>query len=94
MAKITVKLSEPLVIGGLRTRALELRDRVTIGDLIAAEKAGGGKLEQDLALVARLAGLLPEDLEQLSEEDYLLVLEALGTAKKARLAASSSLPTS
>jgi hypothetical protein len=85
VAKIKVTLSEPIEIGGLgKVRSLELRDRVTLGDLLAAEKHGGGSLAQDVFMIARLAGLLPEDLEVLPVEDYEALATGLRDAKKDR----------
>lgn len=89
MAKIRVKLSEPLVIDGTKHTVLELRDTPTLGDLIAAEKAGLEDLSKDVFLYARLAGLLPEDLHALSVDDYEAVVTAVSDAKKARAAAKN-----
>lgn len=93
MAKIKVRLSEPIVLeGGTKISVLEVRDRVTLGDLLTVEKAGGGELEQDVHMYALLTGLLPTDLHSLSVEDYEALGEVVREAKKARQAAKNPQP--
>lgn len=83
MAKIKVRLSEPIVIeGGTKVSVLELRDKITLGDLLSCERAGGGDLQKDVFLYSLLAGLLPEDLHGLTVDDYEAVKLAVAAAKK------------
>lgn len=92
MAKLKIKLSEPLVIDGTKHSVLELRDTPTVGDLLAAEKLGLGDLEKDVFLYARLAGLTAQDLHELSVDDFEAVAAAVGAAKKARAEAKNPPP--
>lgn len=81
--RITVRLGTPIKIDGVNTSALKVRTQITLGDLRAVRKAGGSEFEQEIAMIARLAGLLPEDLDQLAIEDYEALGKAVATAKKA-----------
>lgn len=54
---------------GRQLASLELR-RATVGDLKAAQRVSDLAEEQEIALIARLTGLLPEDVELLDLADF------------------------
>ena len=91
MAKIKIKLTSPITIDKEVIHELEIRDRLTVGDLLEGEKAGGGQFQQDVATLARCAGLVSEDLYDLSAADYATCWEALKPSKKAPAEVSATL---
>lgn len=54
---------------GKQVTSLELR-RATVADLKAAQRAADRPDEQEIALIARLTGLVPEDVELLDLADF------------------------
>lgn len=89
------RLKFPIEVAGTgKVSVLELRTRITVGDLLFANKEGAGdSLAQDVALKSRLTGLLPEDLHGMDTEDYERLGEVIAEAKKLKAQASSDLPT-
>jgi hypothetical protein len=49
---------------------IKLRTLITVDDQISIAKMGGTGAEQDRALVARCAGLLPEEIGPMSLRDF------------------------
>ena len=65
-----IDLKYPIKTGdGRQWASLELR-RATVGDLKAAQRVSDLAEEQEIALIARLTGLLPEDVELLDLADF------------------------
>lgn len=65
-----IDLKYPIKTGdGRQLASLELR-RATVGDLKAAQRVSDLAEEQEIALIARLTGLLPEDVELLDLADF------------------------
>ncbi|HWO57689.1 MAG TPA: phage tail assembly protein [bacterium] len=66
----TIPLSEPLKTGdGRLLKELTVRPP-RVKDLKAAQRTGGTAAEQEVALLALLVGLVPEDLDELLVADY------------------------
>ncbi|MGQ0711181.1 MAG: phage tail assembly protein [Rhodoferax sp.] len=73
--KITVKLSRPTTMNGVKQDKIALRVP-TVGDLRAAAKhCKDDKEEQEIFLFASLAECAPGDIEKLSVKDYNRVQE-------------------
>lgn len=68
--KYPVKLA-----GGKELSKLSLR-RAKVSDLKEAQRAGDKPDAQEVALLARLAGLVPEDLLELDLADYKALQDA------------------
>lgn len=71
---MTIKLREPVQINGASVGVLTLR-RPKVRDLKEAQRISDKPEEQELALIARLAGLTPEDVEELDLADYRQLAE-------------------
>jgi len=83
--KIKVTLDYPIDVAGLGlVHVVEVRDRVLVADLIEANKASDNGFLQDVALFARLCGLLPSDMERMDADDFRAIGAAVAAAKKAR----------
>jgi hypothetical protein len=83
--KIKVALEHPIEVEGLGlVRVVEVRDRVLVADLMAANKASDNGFVQDVTLFARLCGLLPSDMERMDADDFRAIGAAVAAAKKAR----------
>lgn len=65
-----VKLSEPLKTGDGRVLDTLTLRAPRVRDLKAAQRRSENAAEQELSLLASLAGLVPEDLEELLLADY------------------------
>lgn len=50
--------------------------RATVGDLKAAQRQADKPEDQELALIARLTGLVPEDVEMIDLADYKRIQES------------------
>ena len=71
---VTVTLTEPLKLADGRTLAeLEVR-QPRVKDQKAAQRFSSDPAEQETALVARMVGLVPEDLEEVLLVDYQRLL--------------------
>ena len=60
---------------GSKVASLTLK-RATVGDLKAAQRLSDKPEEQELALIARITGLVPEDVELMDLADYKRVQES------------------
>jgi hypothetical protein len=74
MAEITLKHPVKLATG--QTLAKVTLRRPKVRDLKAAQRVSDKAEEQELALVAALAGLTPEDVEELDLADYRAISES------------------
>jgi len=75
MTERTLELSGPLVCGDGRTlTALTLRTP-RVKHLKEAQRVSDVAAEQELALLARLVGVVPEDLDELPLRDYAVLQE-------------------
>lgn len=75
-----IQLDYPFTTGtGEELKEITVR-RAKVGDLRAAAKAGGESSEQEIVLVARITGLVVEDVEQLDLADYRKVQTFLSAA--------------
>lgn len=60
---------------GSKVASVTLR-RATVGDLKAAQRQADTPEDQELALIARLTGLVPEDVELIDLADYKRIQES------------------
>lgn len=60
---------------GSKVASVTLR-RATVGDLKAAQRQADKQEDQELALIARLTGLVPEDVELIDLADYKRIQES------------------
>lgn len=71
-----ITLKHPVKLAtGQQLAKLTLR-RPKVRDLKEAQRASDKPEEQELALIARLAGLTPEDVEELDLADYKALADA------------------
>lgn len=68
--KHPVKLATGQTLGKVTLR------RPKVKDLKAAQRVSDKPEEQELALIAQLAGLTPEDIEELDLADYKAIAES------------------
>lgn len=73
--KTIIKLKKPITVDGVPFSSLEMREP-TVADQLAAQKQTGTDAEQELAMIANLCMVKPEDLHQLTLRDYRAVQEA------------------
>lgn len=71
---ITLKHPVKLATGQMLTKITLRRPKVR--DLKEAQRISDKPEEQELALIARLAGLTPEDVEELDLSDYRQLAES------------------
>ena len=74
MAEICLKYPVQLASGKALDK-LTLR-RAKVADLREASRGGASQEDQEVALLARLAGLLPEDVLELDLADYKALQDA------------------
>lgn len=74
MKEITLKHPVKLASGKELTK-LVLR-RAKVSDLKEASRAGDKQDEHEIALIARLSGLVPEDVLELDLSDYKAIQDA------------------
>lgn len=60
---------------GSKVASVTLR-RATVGDLKAVQRQADKPEDQELALIARLTGLVPEDVELIDLADYKRIQES------------------
>ena len=65
----TITLEYPVTHQGQEYRELTMR-RPRVGDMLAADKRGGGDLERELTMFANLCEAPPEALRELDMKDY------------------------
>lgn len=71
-----IKLIEPIKIDGVSIFELTLR-RPKVRDRLAVERSGNNDAEKEVALIANLAGIPKEAVEELDLADYAKIQEAL-----------------
>ena len=71
-----IKLSNPIKIDGVDVHELSLR-RPKVRDLIAAGKRNVSESEREVDLIANLAEVAPEAIQELDLSDYLKIQEWL-----------------
>jgi hypothetical protein len=72
----TIKLEYPITSGAQLVQEITLR-RPKVKDTLAAQKVAGSQAEQEIRLVANLAGLTPAEIEELDAADYARVQAVL-----------------
>ncbi|AAU91004.1 phage tail assembly protein [Methylococcus capsulatus] len=65
-----IKLHEPLKTGDGRTLTELTMRAPKVKDLKAAQRFGGSDADVEVALIASLVGVVPEDLDELGLADY------------------------
>lgn len=67
-----IELKHPVTVGdGSLLKSIDMR-RPTIGDVIASKvKLGEGDIEGEMRLMAKLCGMVPEDMKLLDLADYM-----------------------
>ncbi|WP_353279927.1 phage tail assembly protein [Wolbachia endosymbiont (group B) of Udea ferrugalis] len=71
-----IKLTEPIKIDGILLSELTLR-RPKVRDRLAVERMGNSDAEKEVALIANLASISREAVEELDLADYSKIQEAL-----------------
>ena len=71
-----IKLNEPIKIDGISISELTLR-RPKVRDRLAVERLGTNDAEKEVALIANLADLPKDAVEELDLADYAKIQEAL-----------------
>jgi hypothetical protein len=72
----TIKLTEPIKIDGILVSELTLR-RPKVRDRLAVERMGNSDAEKEVALIANLASISREAVEELDLADYSKIQEVL-----------------
>ncbi len=63
------ELSTPIQVNGIQVSVLNVREP-TVGDQIDASKLKGSEAENEVAMLAALCDVSPEDLRMLTLRDY------------------------
>ncbi|MBR9983024.1 MULTISPECIES: phage tail assembly protein [unclassified Wolbachia] len=71
-----IKLTEPIKIDGTLVSELTLR-RPKVRDRLAVERMGNSDAEKEVALIANLASISREAVEELDLADYSKIQEVL-----------------
>lgn len=79
MKTITVKLEDAITVAGKETTELTIRKPV-VRDLKLSNAAGSSELERSMKLIGDLAGLAPEEIDQISLTDLGKINEELAKA--------------
>lgn len=66
---VDVALSRPLEIAGAKVATIRLREP-TVADQLATDTGKGTDAQREIALIANLAELAPDDLKRLPMKDY------------------------
>lgn len=72
----TVQLDYPVQLADRLLSEITIR-RMKVGDLIECPIAGASDVKGELRLVARLCGMVPEELESIDISDYAKLQEIL-----------------
>ncbi len=72
----TIPLKYPTTLDGAEVTSITLR-RPLVRDRLAAEKASGNEVEKEIYLLANLAEMAPDQIEQLDMADYVKLQECL-----------------
>ncbi|BFD47786.1 phage tail assembly protein [Wolbachia endosymbiont (group A) of Sympetrum striolatum] len=71
-----IKLTEPIKIDGILVSEITLR-RPKVRDRLAVERMGNSDAEKEVALIANLASISREAVEELDLADYSKIQEVL-----------------
>ncbi|WP_432256083.1 phage tail assembly protein [Limimaricola sp. AA108-03] len=74
---LSVDLLRGIEIAGAKVKSLTLREP-TLNDQLAAQKGNASEAELEVALIANLAEVTPEELRRAKMRDYGRLQEALG----------------
>lgn len=66
---IDVALSRPMVIDGAQVKALRMREP-TVADQLASEEMKGSDSAKEIAMLANLCEVSPDDIKRLTLKDY------------------------
>jgi hypothetical protein len=71
-----IKLDHPIKIDGANVNEIALR-RPTVKDMRVARNSGKNDADQEVALIANLAQIAPDDVDALDIADFVKVQKAL-----------------
>ena len=66
---IDVELSRPMTIDGAQVKALRMREP-TVADQLASEEMKGSDSAREIAMLANLCEVSPDDIKRLTLKDY------------------------
>jgi hypothetical protein len=66
---VDVELSRPIVIDGAQVKALRMREP-TVADQLASEEMKGSDSAKEIAMLANLCEVSPDDIKRLTLKDY------------------------
>jgi hypothetical protein len=66
---VDIELSRPIKIDGAAVTALRMREP-TVNDQLVMDAKGGSDAQKELAMMANLCAVTPDDLKQLTLRDY------------------------
>ena len=66
---VDVELSRPMVIDGAQVKALRMREP-TVADQLASEEMNGSDSAKEIAMLANLCEVSPDDIKRLTLKDY------------------------
>ena len=72
---VDVELSRPMEIDGAKVTALRMREP-TVADQLASEEMKGGEAAKEIAMLANLCEVSPDDIKRLTLKDYKKVQQA------------------
>lgn len=73
---VTVTLIKGIDVDGAKVKTLTLREP-TVADQLAAQSAPGGNAGAEVALIANLSQMTPDDIKKLTLRDYSRAQDAL-----------------
>ena len=66
---VDVELSRPMDIDGAQVKKLRMREP-TVADQLASEEFKGGEAAKEIAMLANLCEIAPDDIKRLTLKDY------------------------
>jgi len=66
---VDVELSRPMSIDGAQVKALRMREP-TVADQLASEEMKGSDSAKEIAMLANLCEVTPDDIKRLTLKDY------------------------
>lgn len=66
---VDVELSRPMAIDGAQVKALRMREP-TVADQLASEEMKGSDSAKEIAMLANLCEVSPDDIKRLTLKDY------------------------
>lgn len=66
---VDVELTRALEIDGAQVKVLRMREP-TVGDQLASEETKGGEAAREIAMLANLCQVTPDDIKRLTLKDY------------------------